>query len=47
MVTITRQANDVIARCVQLHPDRFAGVAAVPQSTNLKPRDSVKEIEDG
>jgi 4-oxalmesaconate hydratase len=45
MVTITRQLNDAIARCVKLHPDRFAGVAAVPQSPGFKPRESVKEIE--
>src|SRR5262245_58388999 len=44
MISITRQVNDVIARCVKLHPDRFRGVAAVPQSQNLKPRESVSEI---
>ena len=42
---VARQLNDFVAACVRLHPDRFAGVAAVPQSLSLKPIESAREID--
>ena len=32
---VTQQVNDMVARCVKLHPDRFAGVAALPQPAGV------------
>ncbi len=45
VVSITQQVNDMVAQCVRLHPDRFAGLGALPQSPVLKPRDCIEEME--
>ncbi|MCW2697410.1 MAG: amidohydrolase [Modestobacter sp.] len=38
------ETNDVIARTVRLEPDRFRGVAGMPQSMELTPADWVAEL---
>jgi predicted TIM-barrel fold metal-dependent hydrolase len=40
----TEETNDVIARTVRLEPDRFRGVAGLPQSMELTPSDWVAEL---
>ena len=45
VMNISRQLNDMIAQCVKLHPDRFAGLGALPQCPNLKPRDCAEEMD--
>ncbi len=40
----TAETNDVIARTVELEPDRFRGVAGLPQSMELTPADWVAEL---
>jgi 4-oxalmesaconate hydratase len=40
----TEETNDVIARTVRLEPDRFRGVAGMPQSMELTPADWVAEL---
>ncbi len=40
-----RTANDVIARIVKLHPDRFRGMAQLPQSKEKDTRNCVVELE--
>lgn len=42
---ICRITNDVIARIVKLHPDRFVGMAQLPQSAELDTRNCVPEFE--
>ena len=40
-----RTVNDVIARIVKLHPDRFRGMAQLPQSKEKDTRNCVAELE--
>lgn len=40
-----RTVNDVIARIVKLHPDRFRGMAQLPQSKEKDTRNCVGELE--
>jgi predicted TIM-barrel fold metal-dependent hydrolase len=40
-----RTVNDVIARIVKLHPDRFCGMAQLPQSKEKDTRNCVAELE--
>ena len=40
-----RVTNDVIARIVNLHPDRFRGMAQLPQSKERDTRNCVAELE--
>jgi predicted TIM-barrel fold metal-dependent hydrolase len=40
-----RVTNDVIARIVKLHPDRFRGMAQLPQSRDKDTRNCVAELE--
>ena len=40
-----RVTNDVIARIVKLHPDRFRGMAQLPQSKEKDTRNCVAELE--
>jgi len=42
---ICRLTNDVIARIVKLHPDRFLGMAQLPQSAELDTRNCLAELE--
>jgi len=42
---ICRVTNDVIAHIVKLHPDRFVGMAQLPQSAGLDTRNCVAELE--
>ena len=42
---VTQQVNDMVARCVKLHPDRFAGVAALPQPAGVGTKFCVEELE--
>lgn len=37
--------NDTIARIVKLHPDRFVGMAQLPQNSKLDTRNCVPELE--
>ena len=41
---ITQQVNDMIARCVKLHPGRFAGLGALPQRAGVGVKASVEEM---
>jgi 4-oxalmesaconate hydratase len=45
VLQITQQVNDMIGRSVRLHPDRFAGVAALPQAAGTSARFCVDELE--
>ena len=45
VMSITQQVNDMIARVVKLHPDRFAGVGALPQRPNVSPKTWVEELD--
>ena len=45
VLQITQQVNDMIARCVQLYPGRFAGVAALPQPAGVGTKFCVDELE--
>jgi predicted TIM-barrel fold metal-dependent hydrolase len=45
VINITRQLNDMVARCVKLHPDRFAGIGSLPLSLGVRPRDCAEEID--
>ncbi len=40
-----RTTNDLIAQHCRLHPDRFAGVAQLPQSRELDTRSCLEELE--
>lgn len=40
-----RTTNDVIARIVKLHPDRFVGMAQLPQSSQRDTRNCLPELE--
>ena len=40
-----RVTNDVIARIVKLHPDRFRGMAQLPQSKEKDTRSCIAELE--
>jgi predicted TIM-barrel fold metal-dependent hydrolase len=42
---ITQQINDMFARCIKLHPDRFVGMATLPQVVGVNPRNCVEELE--
>src|SRR5690606_15127359 len=41
----TRICNDLIHRCVELYPQRFAGVCQLPQSPGVSPANSAAELE--
>jgi 4-oxalmesaconate hydratase len=43
--TITTTVNDLLARAVRLHPDRFAGMAGLPQVAGMSPANCVDELE--
>jgi OH-DDVA meta-cleavage compound hydrolase len=45
VMTITQSVNDMIAQSVKLHPDRFAGIGALPQSPAMLPKDAAEELE--
>jgi predicted TIM-barrel fold metal-dependent hydrolase len=45
VLQIAQQVNDLIARSVKLHPDRFAGVAALPQPAGMGTSFCVEELE--
>ena len=42
---ICRITNDVIARIVKLHPDRFFGMAQLPQNSGLDTSNCIAELE--
>jgi predicted TIM-barrel fold metal-dependent hydrolase len=42
---ITRQVNNTVASAVRLHPDRFVGMAGLPQVAGLSPANCVAELE--
>ena len=42
---ITRSINDTIARTVALHPERFRGLAALPQTAGVRPKAAAEELE--
>lgn len=39
------ETNDIIARQVKLHPDRFFGVCGLPQSPGVSPENCLEELE--
>ena len=41
----TQICNDLIHRCVSLYPKNFIGVCQLPQSLNVPPKNSAKELE--
>src|SRR3982750_890287 len=41
----TQTCNDLIHRCVTLFPKNFIGVCQLPQSLNVPPKNSAKELE--
>jgi 4-oxalmesaconate hydratase len=41
----TQICNDLIHRCVTLYPKNFIGVCQLPQSLNVPPKNSAKELE--
>src|ERR1043166_963584 len=41
----TQICNDLIHRCVSLFPKNFIGVCQLPQSLNVPPKNSAKELE--
>jgi 4-oxalmesaconate hydratase len=45
VMDIAQQANDMIARIVKLHPDRFVGMAALPQTAGVSPSFGVEELQ--
>jgi predicted TIM-barrel fold metal-dependent hydrolase len=45
IMTITQQLNNLIARCVKLHPDRFVGLGALPQTAGVSPKNCAEEME--
>jgi len=45
VLSITQQVNDIVARTVKLHPDRFAGIAALPQAAGTDAKFCVNELE--
>ena len=44
-LAVTRAANDMIASTVRLYPDRFRGMAALPQSPAVGLKHSVEELD--
>lgn len=38
-------ANDVVAQTVRLFPDRFKGIAGLPQCVNVPPKNCIDELE--
>jgi predicted TIM-barrel fold metal-dependent hydrolase len=47
VMTVTQQVNDMVARAVKLHPDRFVGLGALPQRAGVSPRRCAEEIDRG
>ncbi len=45
VMTVTQAMNDLVAQGVRLHPQRFAGIAALPQTPALMPKDCLEELE--
>ena len=45
VLSITQQVNDIVARAVGLHPNRFAGIAALPQAAGTDAKFCVDELE--
>jgi 4-oxalmesaconate hydratase len=45
VMEITRQVNDMVARCVELHPDRFVGLGGLPQRGGVSPKSCADEME--
>ena len=42
---IAQQINDMFARCIKLYPDRFVGMATLPEVVGVSPKHSVEELE--
>jgi predicted TIM-barrel fold metal-dependent hydrolase len=42
---VTLAINDVVARCVKLHPGSFRGIAALPQTAGVSPKHCAEELE--
>jgi len=45
IVEITRQVNDMIARCVKLHRDRFVALGAMPQRAAVNLKAALEEMD--
>ena len=45
VMTITQSVNDMVAQSVKLHPDRFVGIGALPQSPAMLPKDAAEELD--
>ncbi len=44
VMQISQQVNDMVARCVKLHPDRFVGLGALPQRPGVSVAASIEEM---
>src|SRR5262245_52773508 len=42
---IAQQINDMFARCIKLFPNRFVGMATLPETVGVSPKHSVEELE--
>lgn len=42
---ITQEINNLIARAVKLHPDRFVGMAGIPQAAGSSVKECVEELD--
>ena len=42
---MTQQVNDMIARCVRLHPQAMRGIAGLPQAVGVSPSHCAAELE--
>ena len=47
VMQIAQSINDMIARSVKLHPDRFVGLGTLPQAAGASIKLSVEEVERG
>ncbi len=45
VLQITQSINDMVARVVALHPDRFVGIGALPQAAGTDAKFCVEELE--
>ena len=45
VLNMAQTTNDMIARCVALHPDSFRGVAGLPQAPGVNPKRAAEELE--
>ncbi|MPZ47843.1 MAG: amidohydrolase family protein [Dehalococcoidia bacterium] len=47
VMQVAQGINDMVARCVKLHPDRFVGLGTLPQAAGVSAKLCVEEMERG